>query len=399
MRPLVITRFATANPLGLGCDETLAALRERRSGLRRNDMASATEVDTWIGRVAGLEHAPVANHLAAFDCRNNRLAQLGLRQDGFEQAVARARLRYGAHRVAVLIGTSTSGIQETESAYCQRVSGAGALPRSLRYQQTHNVFSVADFVQRYLRLRGPAAAISTACASSAKVFANADRLIAAGYADAAVVGGVDSLCLTPLYGFASLELLSREPCRPCDADRDGISIGEAAGFALLELDGGADSADGEIALVGYGESSDAYHMSSPHPDGEGAYLAMDAALARARITPREVGYVNMHGTGTPANDRVEDKALYRLFGNAVPCSSTKGWTGHTLGAAGITEAIISALCLRHGYVPGSLNVRRVDPALRSRIALEPETGDLRYVLSNSFGFGGSNCSLLFGRVS
>jgi 3-oxoacyl-[acyl-carrier-protein] synthase-1 len=396
MTPLVVTRFATANPLGLGCGATFRRLRERVSALRRNDLAFAAEVNTWIGRVDGVEQAPVTGALAAYDCRNNRLAQLGLRQDGFEERVARARQRYGARRIAVLIGTTTSGMLETELAY---VSGAllhAEDARSFRYQTTQNVFSVADFVRRYLELEGPATAISTACSSSAKVFASAARMIGAGFVDAAVVGGVDSLCMTPLYGFRSLELLSPDPCRPCDADRDGISIGEASGFALLEADAGA---GGEAMLLGFGESSDAFHMSSPHPEGEGAYLAMRDALARAGIAPSEVGYVNMHGTGTRANDGVEDKALYRLFGDAVPCSSTKGWTGHTLGAAGITEAVVSVLCLRNGYMPGSVNLSRLDPALRSHIAIGPEARDLSCVLSNSFGFGGSNCSLLFGRMA
>lgn len=396
MRPLVITGFATANSLGLGCEATFAALRARRGGLRYNDLECAAGLDTWLGRVEGLEDEPVSRGLAEFDCRNNRLAEIGLRQDGFEQAVARARCQYGAHRIAVLIGTSTSGIQECERAYCERDARSGALPDWFDERHTHNLYSVADFVQRYLELHGVAVSISTACSSSAKVFASAQRLIEAGLADAAVVGGVDSLCLTTLYGFASLELLSREPCRPCDTHRDGISIGEAAGFALLER---AERAEGGVALVGYGESSDAYHMSSPHPGGEGAYQAMQDALDRAGIAAVDVGYVNMHGTGTPANDRIEDQALHRLFGRSVPCSSTKGWTGHTLGAAGILEAIIAVQCLEHGYVPGSLNVRDVDPAFQSRIALEPATRDLRYVLSNSFGFGGNNCCLLFGKTA
>jgi 3-oxoacyl-[acyl-carrier-protein] synthase I len=395
LKPIILTRCATANPLGLGCDATYAALRDRRSGLRLNDFDSA-ELETWIGRVDGLEDEPVVAALSQFECRNNRLAQLGLRQDGFEQAVARARSRYGAQRIAVLIGTSTSGILETERAYRRRDPETGALPSTLRYRYCHNVFSVADFVRRYLRLQGPAAAVSTACSSSAKVFATAHRLIESRLADAAVVGGVDSLCLTTLYGFNSLELLSREPCRPCDVERVGISVGEAAGFALLERSG---ESKGELALVGYGESSDAYHMSSPHPEGEGAYLAMGDALYRAGISPADIDYVNMHGTATPANDRTEDAALFRIFGDTVPCSSTKGWTGHTLGAAGITETIISGLCLKHGLIPGSVNTRMLDPALKSRIAVSAETRSLRYVLSNSFGFGGNNCSLVFRKLA
>lgn len=392
MNTLILTSCAVANPLGLGCKATLAALREGRSGLRRNDFETAG-LETWIGRVDGLENEPVTGLLAEFDCRNNRLAQLGLRQDGFEQAVRRARERYGAHRIAVLMGTSTSGIHETEQAYRRRDAGTGALPPAFRYRYSQNAFSIADFVRRYLQLQGPAAAISTACSSSAKVFASAHRLIETGFADAALVGGVDSLCLTTLYGFGSLELLSREPCRPCDAARDGISIGEAAGFVLLER---SDGTEGETALLGYGESSDAYHMSAPDPDGAGVHLAVSGALSRSGLEPEDIDYINLHGTATPANDRAEDAALHRIFGDAVPCSSTKGWTGHTLGAAGVTEAIISALCLKHSWVPGSLNTRTLDPSLKSRIQLSGERRPLRRVLSNSFGFGGNNCSLVLG---
>src|SRR5262249_45264041 len=303
------------------------------------------------------------------DCRNNRLAQLGLRQDGFERAVAGARERYGPHRIAVLIGTSTSGIHETELSYRRRDPASGALPSRYRYRHCQNVYSVGEFCRRYLDLHGPAVAISTACSSSAKVFASAHRLIETGFADAAVVGGVDSLCLTTLYGFGALELLSREPCRPWDAQRDGISIGEAAGYVLLERPGPGAAG---ILLLGYGESSDGYHMSAPRPDGAGVHLAMSAALARASVAPEDIDYINLHGTATPANDRAEDAAIYHIFGDATSCSSTKGWTGHALGAAGVTEAIISALCLKHAYVPGSLNTRTVDPSLKSRIVLSAE---------------------------
>ncbi|MGH8743416.1 MAG: beta-ketoacyl-[acyl-carrier-protein] synthase family protein [Burkholderiales bacterium] len=393
MDPLLVTKFATANPLGLGAAATLKALREACTGLRPNDFEHA-EIDTWIGRVDGLERQPVITELAEFDCRNNRLAQFGLRQDGFESAVAQAREKYGAERIAVLIGTSTSGILETELAYRKRSPADGALPANLNYQGSHNLFSVADFVRRYLDLQGPAEVISTACSSSAKVFASAYRFIEAGLCDAAVVGGVDSLCLTTLHGFTSLELLSNRPCRPCDAARNGISIGEAAGFALLERHGEA-----HTALLGYGESSDAYHMSSPHPQGEGARLSMHKALNCAGLTSADIDYINLHGTATPANDSIEDHAICQLFGESAPCSSTKGWTGHTLGAAGITEAIISMLCIEHGFIPGTLNLETTDPQLKSRIVKRNENRVLKRVLSNSFGFGGNNCSLVFGMVA
>lgn len=388
MKPLAVTAFTATSALGRGTAAMLDALRRGASGLKPNDFDRA-ELRAWIGRVAGLEEEPVAGALAEFDCRNNRLAQVGLEQDGFMEAVSRARGKYGAQRVAVLLGTSTSGILQTELAYRAR-DALGALPKNLRYRHAQNLFSVTDFVRRSLGLEGPAMTISTACSSSAKVFASAARYIEAGVADAAVVGGVDSLCLTTLHGFTSLQLVSDEPCRPFDAARKGMSIGEAAGYALLE-----NVASRGLALVGYGESSDAYHMSTPQPEGEGALAAMRQALGRAGLEPAAIDYVNAHGTATPANDRAEDRALVRLFGNKVPVSSTKGWTGHTLGAAGIIEAIVCFLALEHGLIPGTLNSSAVEPGLESEVVLQNRSAPLRYALSNSFGFGGSNCSLVF----
>ena len=222
-------------------------------------------------------------------------------------------------------------------------------------------------------------------------------MIAAGLIDAAVVGGVDSLCLTTLYGFNSLELLSHQACRPFDIARDGISIGEAAGFALIEPVA-AHVAPGAILVAGIGESSDAYHMSSPHPEGAGARAAMATALASAGLVPADIDYVNLHGTGTPSNDAAEDHAVQALFGSALPVSSTKGATGHTLGAAGIVEALILALAIQHRLAPGGLNTREIDPALKSRYLLANLETRLDIGLSNSFGFGGANCALVLGRA-
>lgn len=394
MTPLVLTHFTAVNALGRGNAAVLEALATGRSGLRPCDFEQVA-LETWIGAVDGLDAMPVIERLAEFDCRNNRLAQLALEQDGFSAQVAEARERYGASRIAVVLGTSTSGILETEHAYQRRDPVTGGLPAGFRFATTHNLYSATDFVRRYLDVSGPAAMISTACSSSAKVFASARRLIALGLVDAAVVGGVDSLCRNTLYGFASLDLVGREPCRPCDAARGGISIGEAAGFALIEKPEHATAHSG-VALLGYGESSDAYHMSTPHPEGEGAALAMQRALHSAGLEPGAIDYINMHGTASLVNDAMEDKAICGVFGTRIPASSTKGWTGHTLGAAGITEAVISALCIRHGLMPGCLNTRTLDPTLAGRILLRNETGTVRRVLSNSFGFGGSNASLIFG---
>ena len=394
MKPLVISDFSVVNGLGAGRQAVADGLRALRSGLAPCDFETVS-LETHIGRVRGLEEARVRADLAAYDCRNNRLAQLGLESGGFAARVAALRERYGAHRIGVFVGTSTSGVLETELAYRRRDPETGALPADYRYGTTQNTFSVGDFVRCYLGLRGPAAVISSACSSSAKAFGNAARMIEAGACDAAVVGGVDSLCLTTLYGFSSLDLTSRAPCRPFDAERDGISIGEGAGFALVEKPG-TGAARGGALLLGIGESSDAYHMSTPHPEGLGARAAMERALASAGLAPADIDYINLHGTATRTNDASEDRAVFGLFGAGTPCSSTKGATGHLLGAAGITEAIVSMLAMAGGFMPGSANTRSVDPALKSGYLRETRNGRVRRVLSNSFGFGGSNCSLVLG---
>ena len=401
MKPLLLTHFTTTSCAGRGLDATLAALREQRGGLAPCCFERAT-LDTWIGEVEGVNDEPVRADLRDFDCRNNRLAQLGLTQDGFAQAVAAAAQRYGAERVGVFIGTSTAGILETELAYRQRDPQSGALPAGFHYAETHNPYSSASFVRTYFALKGPALVVSSACSSGAKVFGSARRMLAAGLIDAAVVGGVDSLCLTTLYGFNSLELLSNGPCKPFDTHRSGISIGEAAAFALLErVPDGDDSAsaplaDDAILLAGIGESSDAYHMSSPHPEGLGARLAMEQALASSGIAAAGIDYINLHGTATPSNDAAESLAVNALF-DGTPCSSTKGATGHTLGAAGALEAVIAALTLREQWLPAGINTSEADPALGLNYLLTSRPASLRSVLSNSFGFGGTNCSLLFTR--
>jgi 3-oxoacyl-[acyl-carrier-protein] synthase-1 len=395
MKPLAINALSTVNALGVGLEATARGLKQSRSGLRRCDYEDAA-LDTFIGRVDGVEDAPITGALAAFDCRNNRLGKMALRADGFSESVARAIGRYGAGRIALILGTSTSGVREGERAFARRSAETGALPKDFRFAETHDHHSLASFVQSYLGLEGPAITVSTACSSSAKVFADAAQLMEAGVCDAAVVGGADSLCLLTLYGFKSLELTAAGPCRPNDTERAGISIGEAAGFALLEH---ADTAneDTKALMLGYGESADAYHMSAPHPEGLGAELAMRIALERARLAPNRVDYVNQHGTGSRQNDQSEDAAIARVFGSGMRCSSTKGATGHTLGAAGILEIAICCLAMRNGFIPGNVNLETLDPEFRCRVEAAATPGDVRHALTNSFGFGGSNCSILLGR--
>ena len=288
-------------------------------------------------------------------------------------------------------------MQATEDAFRARDPVTGALPETFDYHHTQDMFSSGRFTREALGLRGPALVVSTACASSAKCFIDAHHLIESGACDAAVVGGADSLCRMTLAGFASLGLIAEGPCRPCDADRRGISIGEAAGFALLER---ADPIRhrGRVALLGYGATSDGYHMSAPHPDGVGAVGAMRAALDRAGLSPEAIDYVNLHGTGTRANDAMEDIAVSQVFGSGTPCSSTKGWSGHTLGACGILEAVIARLCIQHGLLPGCLAVEIVDPSFRSNVVAANMIRPMHRVLSNSFGFGGINCSLILGTL-
>ena len=396
MNPLWLSHFTATSSIGRGIPQTLAALRERRDGLAPCAF-DTVELATFIGEVAGVDAVQLPAPLADFDCRNNRLAFMGLMQDGFTDAVTAASHKYGAERVGVFLGTSTSGILQTELAYRRRDPVNGALPADFMYATTHNTFSVADFTRHYFGLTGPAIVVSSACSSSAKVFASARRMMAAGLIDAAVVGGVDSLCLTTLYGFNSLGLISSQACRPFDVARDGISIGEAAAFALLERVP-KDLDENAVLLLGVGESSDAHHMSSPHPEGLGARMAMQEALKTAHLDPADIDYINLHGTATQSNDAAETHAVLAVFGAGTPCSSTKGATGHTLGAAGAMEAVICALALQHGLLPGGLNTKQLDPALPMNYLLDNREQWVSRVLSNSFGFGGTNCSLIFGRA-
>ena len=387
--PLRVSAYTATTAVGPGLGALREAMAHNRSGLRPNDF-TRHPLATWIGRVAGLEEHPLPPHWQAWDCRNNRLAWLGLQADRFLDHALAARERHGADRVALVLGTSTSSIGATEEAYT-RLDADGLFPAATRLPRLHTPHSLAMFVQEALGLAGPCITVSTACSSSAKVFADAERLIRLGLADAAIVGGVDTLCGSVLFGFNSLELVSPEPCRPFDAHRRGINLGEAAGFALLER------GNGPLQLLGYGEASDAHHMSTPHPEGLGAERALDDALARAGIGCERIGYINLHGTASAKNDEVEAALVARRFGPAVHASSTKGMTGHTLGAAGIVEAAVSLLALDGGCLAGTPNTQVLDAACGPQIRLAPASARVDAVLSNSFGFGGNNCALIFGR--
>ncbi|NEX20397.1 beta-ketoacyl-[acyl-carrier-protein] synthase family protein [Thiorhodococcus mannitoliphagus] len=391
MNRIAVTKYTLTTCLGRGVAAHRDALVAGRCGLapcRFEDV----DLETWVGEVEGLDAPNPSPDRRAHTCRNNRLAELALGQDGFLDAARQAVGRYGASRVAVYLGTSTSGILDTELAYRVRDAASGGLPAWFDYRSSHSISSLAEHVGRLVGATGPLGVISTACSSSAKAFATAARQIACGLIDAAVVGGVDTLCLTTLYGFNSLELLARGPCRPFDRERAGLSIGEAAGYALLER-----AARTDLWLTGYGESSDAHHMSTPHPEGRGALQAMDAALARAGLQASAIDYINLHGTATPSNDTAEGRAVAQRFGARVPASSTKGATGHTLGAAGGVEAVICLIALHEGLIPGCVGMTEADPSIQIGLDALARPAPLRNVLNNSLGFGGTNCSLVFSR--
>lgn len=395
MQPVYVSNYTLASCLGLGREANWNALAQQRTGLKPCAFESVN-LPTFIGQVEGVENENLPQRLNDYYCRNNQLAHLALNQDGFIQSVLDAINTYGKDRIGVFLGTSTSGILSTEIAYRNRDSTSGALPTNFKYATTHNTFSVSSFVRDFFELEGPAVTVSSACSSSAKVFGNAARMLECGLIDAAIVGGVDSLCLTTLYGFNSLELLSPELCQPFGADRKGISVSEAAGFALLTRE--RLSINHAVKVIGIGESSDAHHMSTPHPEGAGALSAMQQALAMAKLDPRDVDYVNLHGTATRSNDAAEGLAIASLFGKSVPCSSTKGHTGHALGAAGIVEAALSMLAMKNGITPGGVNTTVLDSNLLVNYQLNNLNLEPKIILSNSFGFGGSNCSLLLERA-
>lgn len=399
MIPVAITAFTATTAVGHGNEALSRAMSEHRSGLAPDDYsghATGAALSTWIGRVREVDDAPLPARWRAIDCRNHRLAWLALQADGFVDAARAAVERHGAARVAVLLGTSTSTIEASEEAY-RAFARTGVAPPTLQRTDLHHLHATTAFVRDVIGASGPCSTISTACSSSAKVFAQGARLLATGVVDAAIVGGVDSLAASTLFGFRSLGLLSSSACRPFDARRDGISIGEAGGFALLESSVERRTTKPLPLLIGYGESSDAHHMSSPHPEGRGARLAIDAALARSGLDAAAVDYINLHGTATPKNDAVEAALIASMFPPTLSAGSTKDLTGHALGAAGIVEAVATLIALREGRAPGMAHDAERDPVCGPQIHVGPSDGPIGIGLSNAFAFGGNNCVLAFAR--
>lgn len=390
---LFLNALGIVTPLGHGKHEVARNLFSgSRVGLvERDDLVPGRTIH--VGAVTGSLPA-VPDALRNFDCRNNRLAlAAGLE---IEPEIAAAVRRFGPPRIAVIMGTSTSGMAEGESALAKRIGTQSW--GTFRYTQ-QELGSLGDFVARAFGITGPAYTIATACSSSGKVFAAARRLIAAEICDAAVVGGADTLCQMTVSGFASLESLAEGPCQPFSRSRNGINIGEGGAVFLVSRE------SGPIELLGCGETSDAHHISAPDPNGGGAKRAMQLALAASGISADAIDYVNLHGTATPLNDRMEGRAVHALFGETTPCSSTKAMSGHMLGAAGAGEAAFVWLSLNRefsdGQLPPHLWDGHSDPdipplnlvSLGTKLARRERSA----MLSNSFAFGGSNVAVVLGR--
>lgn len=389
---IVVIEYEGSCAAGTGLKALRAAIHNQQSGLRKNALPN-TDLNTFIGEVAGLGAVKWHGGEAQWQSRNNALIRLTLEQGNLKTSIESAKAKWGSHRIGVIVGSSTSSIDRAEDAY-RHLGDDEHLAQEYNQELVLNPHSPGLYVAHLCGLSGPNITINTACSSSAKVFATAKRWLELGLIDVALVGGADTLCLSVLHGFHSLQLVSTQPCRPFDSDRDGINLGEAAGFALLGRQGESGE-DSGIVMPGFGESSDAHHMSHPHPEGAGAELSMKSALKMAKLEPSEIGYINLHGTSSKANDHIEGNIVAKMFPSTTYASSTKGWMGHTLGAAGIIEAIVSMDALVGGELPGTLNHTTPDNEILLPISNRNQKRRVDHVMSNSFGFGGNNCSLIF----
>ena len=387
---IYLSDFALVNPLGSNlADIKKNMLSGKRDGLIQNETLPNQD-SLFVGAVT--EKLPTLTSKATyFNTRNNQLAKLALQSLTDELIDLKATIP--SERIGVIVGTSTSGIYEGENAVKVELE-SGKFPNDYDYRM-QEMFNLAEFIADDLGIEGPAFTISTACSSSAKAFITAKELILAGIIDAAIVGGVDALCGMTVNGFSALDSTSSGLCQPSSKVRDGINLGEAAALCVLRKD------KGNIKLLGCGESSDAHHMSAPHPEGEGAITAMRQAVESAGIVPGDVDYINLHGTATPKNDAMEAIAVNALFGSKTPCSSVKGMIGHTLGAAGATEIGMCWLMMQDNnryLIPHCFDNNKDDSM--AEIALtqvgQQSKKPIKYCLSNSFAFGGNNVSIIIG---
>ena len=404
MAQVPITAMSLVGSMGRTTAEVLAALDQGRTGLRRPEELDGLALSLPFSTVVGAVPGALPSLPATEGRYDTRLARIGLMAlEEVRPALERALGRWGRRRVAILIGTSTGGLDATEVAFrAWAQSGGpggegappGRVPEGFDLRTQHDFNALGELIRRVTGIEGPTYVVSTACSSSGKVHASALRLMALGLIDAALVGGIDSLCRMTLHGFRGLGILSETHCKPFAADRAGINIGEGAGLMLLERAGELTNTAAEAFLLGVGESSDAYNMSSPEPSGRGAKEAMTRALAQADLVPADVGLLIAHGTATQQNDVAEAMAVEAILGASVPVISTKGYTGHQLGAAGASSAVFAAHAARTGRIPRSLGAEPKDPAIRVNVLPDGRTsGPVDVALANAFAFGGSNVCL------
>lgn len=376
-----ITAYTGACALGATRAQVLSALYAGQSGLDRS--AFAEPIETALGVLPEpLPELPAK--LRAYDTRLARMAVL--LSEPLQPQLSAALRRYGASRVGIVVASSTGGLAASEQALRD-----SRLPESYSFERSHAFYALVEVLRGLSGARGPGYVVSTACSSGNKVFASARRLLGSGVVDAVLVGGIDTLCQITVRGFHSLGILSERPCRPFARDRDGTSIGEGGALFLIER-----AAEAPVYVCGAGECSDAHHMTQPAPDGSGAARAMRFALADAGLDPSQLDHVNAHGTGTPLNDSAEARAIEAVLGRELPVVSTKGATGHMLGAAAAIEALFSLAAIERRQLPPSLGALPLDPAIQLRIVSEPLAHPCRYVISNALAFGGSNASVIFG---
>jgi 3-oxoacyl-[acyl-carrier-protein] synthase I len=383
-----LKEFGVVCALGNNKAQVLAALISGEENTLSLDNDLPLEGQQYLGRVTFPKHEA----LKEISTNNNKLAYLAYQQ--IADALKTLSKQYGEHRIAVVIGTSTASIYEGELAR-KTLAEVGKFPSDFHYDQ-QEMSAPAHYIAQLANAKGPVYGISTACSSSGKALISASTLLENDLADVVIAGGIDSLTQLTVNGFQSLESISSHICRPFSGDRDGINIGEAAALFIMTKD------DNGIQLLGAGETSDAYHISAPIPDGSGAAQAMSLAIKNANITPKQLDYVNLHGTGTVKNDEMEALAMAEVCGPDVLCSSTKHLTGHTLGAAGALEIGLCWLLLSDENItnklPANCQAGRLDERLPAIKLSQGETvNKIQYCLSNSFAFGGNNFSAVIGK--
>ena len=385
---ITIAAYASHSALGRTNDTIASALSTAHApGMQEQAGYLISGQSLMLGTVLG-ELPALPEHLSAHNSRNNALLLSTLHEIAAQVQAVLAQV--GPERFGIVMGTSTSGLDEADHKVSGQDHGQWQYPMQ-------ELGDPARFLQRYLKTTGPAYTISTACSSSARALISACRMLKSGMCAAVLCGGADTLCRMPINGFNALELVSDELCAPFAQERKGITIGEGAGLMLLTTDQNTPRTS-KLSVVGYGESSDAYHVSAPEPEGKGAEAAMRMALTQAGLTPTDLGYVNLHGTASKMNDQAEATVMHRLCGPQTPCSSTKYLTGHTLGASGIVELCLCALTLERDLplVPQDFSTNHLDPTLPEFGLITQKGQHLKrpYVMSNAFAFGGNNTSVI-----